>query len=58
MNNYSIGDKAIIVNKVSNHQFEPGTIVEIIEVVAKRGFKVSNGLEERLVLSDDLFPSY
>lgn len=57
MNNYSIGDKAIIVNRVSNHQFKPGTIVEIIEV-AKRGFKVSNGLEERLVLSDDLFPSY
>jgi len=57
MNNYSIGDKAIIVNKVSNHQFKPGTIVEIIEVT-KRGFKVSNGLEERLVLSDDLFPSY
>ena len=57
MNNYSIGDKAIIVNKVSNHQFEPGTIVEIVEVT-KRGFKVSNGLEERLVLSDDLFPCY
>ena len=57
MNNYSIGDKAIIVNRVSNHQFKPGTIVEIVEV-AKRGFKVSNGLEERLVLSDDLFPSY
>ena len=57
MNNYSIGDKAIIVNKVSNHQFKPGTIVEIVEVT-KRGFKVSNGLEERLVLSDDLFPSY
>ena len=57
MNNYSIGDKAIIVNRVSNHQFKPGTIVKIIEV-AKRGFKVSNGLEERLVLSDDLFPSY
>lgn len=57
MNNYSIGDKAIIVNRVSNHQFNPGTIVEVIEVT-KRGFKVSNGLEERLVLSDDLFPSY
>ena len=57
MNNYSIGDKAIIVNRVSNHQFKPGTIVEIVEVT-KRGFKVSNGLEERLVLSDDLFPSY
>lgn len=57
MNNYSIGDKAIIVNRVSNHQFKPGTIVEIVEVT-ERGFKVSNGLEERLVLSDDLFPSY
>lgn len=57
MNNYSIGDKAIIVNRVSNHQFKPGTIVEIVEVT-KRGFKVSNGLEERLVLSDDLFPFY
>ena len=57
MNNYSIGDKAIIVNKVSNHQFKPGTIVEVVEVT-NQGFKVSNGLEERLVLSDDLFPSY
>lgn len=55
---YITGDKAIIVTNIANHPYELKTEVTVLGQAENSNWKVTDGTQECVVTSVDLFPSY
>lgn len=55
---YITGDLALIVMKQANHPFELNTKVTILGKEENGDWKVTDGTQEAIVTSLDLFPCY
>lgn len=53
---YITGDRAFIVFKNENHPFELNTVVTILGKEKNQNWKVTDGKQESIVSSLDLFP--
>jgi hypothetical protein len=54
---YKVGDKAIVIREICGHQFELGSIVQVVKYAAHdEHFQVSDGKDTWYVSIDELFP--